>query len=223
MSVLVKIDCACGQRYSFDVDPVNGRVPSTVICPACGADGTASANDFLAKCSHADIPMSSSSGPLRVALTRDSVKAAVGQRTAIRPASTQAGQVSRTQAQHEARAKMLWGDKPLQVLAYLLSQGFTREDASELVKEFLAERTRIIRWKGIKYVAIGIVLFLVPAITLAVAFFDNHIPNLRAVGVWVVIGLAGVSLLIKGIFILISPGSTSGDASDSSDMDSVLD
>ena len=44
----VKIQCACGQRYSFDVEPVNGRMPYAVACPVCNADGTAAANAIIA-------------------------------------------------------------------------------------------------------------------------------------------------------------------------------
>jgi hypothetical protein len=44
----VKIQCGCGQRYAFDVEPVNGRMPVSVACPACGADGTAAANECIA-------------------------------------------------------------------------------------------------------------------------------------------------------------------------------
>jgi len=45
----VKIQCGCGQRYAFDVEPVNGQMPTTVACPACGADGTAAANECIAQ------------------------------------------------------------------------------------------------------------------------------------------------------------------------------
>jgi hypothetical protein len=40
----IKIQCGCGQKYAFDVEPVNGRMGSTVACPVCGADGTAAAD-----------------------------------------------------------------------------------------------------------------------------------------------------------------------------------
>ena len=43
----LKVECDCGQRYKFDVEPVNGRMPFTVSCPACGVDGTSKANDLL--------------------------------------------------------------------------------------------------------------------------------------------------------------------------------
>jgi hypothetical protein len=45
----IKIGCGCGQNYKFDVEPVNSRLPVKVACPSCGADGTESANEFLAQ------------------------------------------------------------------------------------------------------------------------------------------------------------------------------
>jgi len=47
--VPVKIECGCGQKYSFDVDPVNGRMESTVACPSCGVDGTGAANEIITR------------------------------------------------------------------------------------------------------------------------------------------------------------------------------
>lgn len=43
----LKVQCDCGQKYKFDVEPVNGRMPFTVSCPVCGADGTQKANAIL--------------------------------------------------------------------------------------------------------------------------------------------------------------------------------
>ena len=45
----VKIQCGCGQRYAFDVEPINGRMSSSVACPSCGTDGTAAANEIIAQ------------------------------------------------------------------------------------------------------------------------------------------------------------------------------
>lgn len=45
----IKIQCVCGQRFAFDVEPLNGRMPSAVACPVCGADGTAAANQVIAQ------------------------------------------------------------------------------------------------------------------------------------------------------------------------------
>jgi hypothetical protein len=48
----VKIFCACGQKYSFEVQPHNGWMPVPVFCPVCGRDGTPDANQFIAKILH---------------------------------------------------------------------------------------------------------------------------------------------------------------------------
>ncbi len=57
-TVSVKITCACGQKYAFEVQPRHGRMPSTVFCPMCSRDGTTDANQFLARIYYAQ------SGPL---------------------------------------------------------------------------------------------------------------------------------------------------------------
>jgi hypothetical protein len=45
----IKVTCGCGQKYKFDVEPLNGRMPFPVGCPSCGADGTPTANAILAQ------------------------------------------------------------------------------------------------------------------------------------------------------------------------------
>jgi hypothetical protein len=43
----LKVVCYCGQKYKFDVEPVDGRMPFTVNCPVCNVDGTPLANQLL--------------------------------------------------------------------------------------------------------------------------------------------------------------------------------
>jgi hypothetical protein len=43
----IKVLCDCGTKFKFDVEPVNGRMPAPVFCPACSADATAKANAFI--------------------------------------------------------------------------------------------------------------------------------------------------------------------------------
>lgn len=45
----LKVVCQCGQKFKFEVEPVNGRMPFTVNCPVCNADGTTTANILLAE------------------------------------------------------------------------------------------------------------------------------------------------------------------------------
>ncbi len=43
----IKVACSCGQHYEFEVEPQNGAMPCNVVCPACGADGTQAANQYI--------------------------------------------------------------------------------------------------------------------------------------------------------------------------------
>jgi len=45
----IKIYCACGQKYAFEVWPVNGAMPARIECPVCRRDGTEDANRVIAK------------------------------------------------------------------------------------------------------------------------------------------------------------------------------
>ena len=48
VKVPVKIVCSCGQKYSFEVYPLNGCMPAPINCPVCGIDGTSVANEIIA-------------------------------------------------------------------------------------------------------------------------------------------------------------------------------
>jgi hypothetical protein len=50
----VKIVCPCGQKYSFEVRPRDGRMPAPVACPVCRRDGTEEANRIIATLLAAD-------------------------------------------------------------------------------------------------------------------------------------------------------------------------
>lgn len=45
----IYIECACGQPFEFEVEPVNGQMPCEVKCPACGTDATAQANVLISQ------------------------------------------------------------------------------------------------------------------------------------------------------------------------------
>src|SRR5580704_12270988 len=49
----IKVQCGCGTRYSFDVEPQGGVMPFRVNCPACNADGTEAANQSIAQSAQA--------------------------------------------------------------------------------------------------------------------------------------------------------------------------
>src|SRR5258706_3651726 len=45
----IKIDCGCGTRFKFDVEPTHGCMPVRVQCPSCGNDATTDANQIIAR------------------------------------------------------------------------------------------------------------------------------------------------------------------------------
>jgi hypothetical protein len=45
----IKVECGCGTRYSFEVEPQNGRMPFAVNCPNCKSEGTDAANEIIAQ------------------------------------------------------------------------------------------------------------------------------------------------------------------------------
>src|SRR5262245_32741857 len=180
--VPIKIQCGCGQRYQFDVEPANGRVPSPVACPACGADGTDAANAFLAQTVTAAPPApvlrGRESGPLRIAAAahKDPPATPASPWTAAqRRVPLQPGQIDRTQAKYEAHAKILWGDPPKEVIIFLLSHGFSREDAVSIVEEMFRERQATIRRKGIMNIFCGIALICVPVAAFVYFLFVGYI------------------------------------------------
>jgi hypothetical protein len=120
--VPVKIQCDCGQSYAFDVEPANGRMPSPVACPGCGADGTAAANEFisqqLASYSPAAVP---NPQPRRLATAPPETVE-----------SSRRGQVDLDKVEQQARAKIMWGESMEQVVAYLTVQGLGRSQAMEI-------------------------------------------------------------------------------------------
>src|SRR5438270_9582386 len=101
--IAIKIECHCGQHYAFDVEPVNGRMPAPVACPACGADGSGAANEIIAQRLGAPVPVTPASA------SRTSTPASIpGPRIAPAPPSTRRpglslpGQPDRNQVLFEA-------------------------------------------------------------------------------------------------------------------------
>lgn len=45
----IKLECYCGMKYEFNVEPVDGRMPYEISCPNCDGDGTEYANQYIAQ------------------------------------------------------------------------------------------------------------------------------------------------------------------------------
>jgi hypothetical protein len=216
MMIPVNIQCGCGQCYAFDVEPVNGLMSAPVACPVCGADGTAAANEAIAQDLAARagavtagvVRMAGLTSGVRVAAPAVSAVAAAPRRPALLP-----GKIEHGQAEHEARAKIFWGDPPEEVVKFLMRQGISVAGSKELVAGMFLARAKTIRRNGIRKVGIGIALMCVP-----VAFFFAWLSGgdrpMKLFAVTIMIGLYGAWQALKGTLMFFAPKSESGDVAD---------
>ena len=228
----LKIHCACGQKYKFDVEPVNNRMAFAVACPVCGANGTEQANAMLGQMSifklvePAPAPSPAAippppppvvARPSAPTLVSSPIQTAVAAQSAptFRPGAAKLGIASKDpeQLEAEAKAKILWGDKPEEVTHFLMLQGFTQPEASAKVRAMVKERLRTIRAKGVAKTLGGAVLTLGSGgflwMLIKVGFFSPIVLGL--VGLACVVGLW---LLLNGLLTILAPGSQLGDASE---------
>ena len=43
----IQLLCGCGTTYETNIEPAEDRMPGTISCPLCRADGTAAANEYI--------------------------------------------------------------------------------------------------------------------------------------------------------------------------------
>jgi hypothetical protein len=212
----IKIQCACGQRYAFEVEAVGGRMPSAVACPVCGADGTGAANAVIAQSMPPPAPVAIDGTHARTAAPAPSVRLAA---TAAPGHAAPRGSVSnlprtdRTQSEQEARAKVSWGDPPEAVTSFLMIQGFGYEEASALVQSMFKERAATIRRNGFKKLAVGIALMCVPLVALAI-FTSLGFILLKLFAITIMIGVWGAWKFLKALFMILAPKSEPGDVAE---------
>jgi len=216
--VPVKVECDCGQHYAFDVEPVNGRMPTTIGCPGCGADGTDAANHSIAQTLSAAAP-----APATIAYALAPTPVAPAPSAGLRlsasepvadapspisslpkgaPHASQLGLVDRDQAVVEARAKVSWGDTPDAVIKYLMMQGFVYAEANELVEDMFKVRAAETRANGVRKMVIGFGMMCVPVIAL---LLHLQMISLKLMGGAIGVGLWGLFKLINGTIMVIAP------------------
>jgi hypothetical protein len=107
----------------------------------------------------------------------------------------------------------MWGDPPEQITSYLMVQGYGHEEAMELTKALVKERTSAVRANGIRKMIIGFGLMWVPVIAL-IFFLSIHLIPVKLMGLAVLVGLYGAYLLIRGLLMAVAPKSEKGDVAD---------
>ncbi|MBA4150115.1 MAG: hypothetical protein H0X66_18560 [Verrucomicrobia bacterium] len=204
----IKIECGCGQPYAFEIEPFEGRMPHAIACPTCGMDGTVVANEIFAQKLPAPVPVALPVGGVRL-------RAAVPVKSSAPSAQSVSNiiQKERSQVDHEARARIFWGDEPDAVIKFIMTHGVGYEEASKVVGGFARERAAITRVSGIKKIVIGSLLVAIPVVAFFIFASIGFFP-IKIFGVTVAIGLFGGYLLLTGTMMLVAPKIESGDVAD---------
>jgi hypothetical protein len=223
--VTVKIQCVCGQNYAFDVEPVNGEMPSAVSCPNCGADGTAAANDDISQQLTPAPPIAAAA----MAMVATTTAATGGSHPGLRITRAQAGSQlaesssasaataaalnendpARAKLVREAKAKIVQGESMEQVAAFLKVKGFNPADAMELAYGFYKERVSIVRSNGVKKMIVGLALMAVPLIVYFIFKSIGRFSIRRSIWAYIV-GIAGGYMFVSGIIMIVAPKSEKG-------------
>jgi hypothetical protein len=219
----VKVECGCGQRYAFEIEPVDGHMPTSVKCPACGADGTAAANAFIAQLAPAPAAVPAKAPPIRVRLTAsplsptEATSAVTLAAAPPAPApSSYRREIDRDRIITEARAKVFWGDPTDQVTIFMMSQGFDHPEASALVAGMYRERLANLRGIGLRRVFVGGGMICVPIVAFFVYRHLGYLP-IKLFAIKVGVGLWGLVMFTRGAIQLLAPRLGSEDLADQND------
>jgi hypothetical protein len=230
----IKIECGCGQRYAFDVEPHDGQMPYTVACPVCAADGTGAANEVIAQTLEPVSVAASPGGRLHAQERVAAPAVRIVERAVHIPPAAPAvhvaapasaprtthtrtvllpGQTDPTQVAHEARAKIFWGDPPLEVLKFLMINNIPREEATEIVRELTVERVVQMRKNGMIKSFTGILMVCVPVAGWFIFNAAGIIP-MKLFAIMIMLGLWGAYRALKGTLMVVAPKTQHGDVSE---------
>jgi hypothetical protein len=218
MLMQIKIQCGCGQHYAFDVDADGDLEPGMVLCPVCGFDGTGAANEAIAQglsARTAEAAAAPVGGPRIRIPTPSPVAPAAAPAPASRlhGATTPAREINRTQLEFDAKAKILWGDPPEEVIKFLRIQGLGYEEASAIVNAMIRERMATIRATGISKILKGITLAVGSAV-IFLLFVKAGFISIWILGTIATSCVYGLWMVLLGGLKVLSPKSEAGDASE---------
>lgn len=112
----------------------------------------------------------------------------------------------------DARAKIIWGESPEKVLAFLQSKNVGDKAALELIDALLKERDASIRADGLRKIWVGAGLCAAPAAYYLVSLFVGTI-SLKLFSVLLLLGLVGLVRLVSGLGMVLRPRGHKGDLS----------
>ena len=99
-------------------------------------------------------------------------------------------------------------------MKYLMMQGISATEATEIADELFSERAATIRGGGVKKIVMGIGMILLPIVTWIFFVAVIHLIFIKIWAITLMVGLYGMYCLIKGVIMFFSPGSEPGDVSE---------
>ena len=123
----------------------------------------------------------------------------------------------------EARARVIWGESPLNVRDFLISNGLSAAVAEAKLKEFEFERNQELRKMGLRNALIGGILAGAAGVALYVSFAIANASSgiIKALAVVALAGIYGLWRLMKGLVYLLRPQSEHGSIPDIAQSDLI--
>ena len=120
---------------------------------------------------------------------------------------------------YEARSRIIWGEEPARVAAWLREQKVEPHRIADILKSAQAERADIIRKKGIDEVFMGVTSLVLSALLLVVMW--NYITGRGQVGPYLgfvgLVGVYGIFCIARGLNWIYSGASLRGSVTDMED------
>lgn len=118
----------------------------------------------------------------------------------------------------EARAKIMWGESPEKIRAYLMSKNVGEKDAAALLDEIVSERAASIRADGLKKIWLGGVFVAAPIVYYFVTHLYVGYWSLKFFAALIVLAAVGIAKLTSGISMVLRPRAVRGDLANASDI-----
>lgn len=104
----------------------------------------------------------------------------------------------------DARAEIVWGKKPEEVLAMLRRNGVGQKEALSCVEELMVERVTMIRSDGMKKCVLGALFILAPiAYYLFTVWMEDM--SIKIFAALLVLGAYGIGKLTNGLTMVFRP------------------
>jgi hypothetical protein len=124
--------------------------------------------------------------------------------------------MDRKQAEIEARARITWGDDRHAVTGFLVSNGYSTEEAIDTANELFTERAADVRVIGIRKIIFGAGLAAYPFV---IWFIEQStgIFHPQSMGAAILVGLIGPWKVVQGIRMACAPAADASDLSETAE------